>query len=78
MYIKVKVIAGAKKEDIKKKNKDTYLISVKEPAERNLANKRVCELISIDLKVSVKTVRIISGHQSPSKILSINFPKNLV
>jgi uncharacterized protein YggU (UPF0235/DUF167 family) len=78
MYIKVKVMAGAKKEDIKKKNKDTYLISVKEPAERNLANKRVCELVSIDLKVPVKIVRIISGHQSPSKILSINITENLV
>ena len=78
MFIKVKVIAGAKKEDIKKKNKDTYLISVREPAERNLANKRICELIALQLNISVKLVRIISGHQSSSKILSINLPENLV
>ena len=78
MFIKVKVTAGAKREDIKKKNKDTYIISVREPAERNLANKRVCELMAALFNVSVKLVRIISGHQSSSKILSINLPENLV
>ena len=78
MYIKVKVQAGNKKEEVKKKNKDTYLISVKEPAERNMANKRVCEIVASLFNVSIKNVRIISGHQSPSKILSINLPENLV
>jgi uncharacterized protein YggU (UPF0235/DUF167 family) len=78
MYIKVKVTAGAKKEEIKKKTKDSYIISVKEKAERNMANKRVCEILASVFKVSVKNVRIINGHQSPSKMLSINLPQNLV
>ena len=78
MYIKVKVQAGAKKEDLKQKNKDTYIISVKEKAERNMANKRVCELMSSFFGVSAKSVHIVSGYQSPSKILSIDLPKNLV
>jgi uncharacterized protein YggU (UPF0235/DUF167 family) len=77
MYIKVKVQAGAKKESIIKKNKDIYYISVREPAERNLANKRVCEIIASIFEISIKNIRIISGHQSPSKILSINLPENL-
>jgi uncharacterized protein YggU (UPF0235/DUF167 family) len=72
MYIKVRVQAGSKKEEIRKKNKDTYLISVKEKAERNLANKRVCEIMAKEFGISEKNIRIISGHQSPSKILSIN------
>ena len=72
MYIKVKVQAGAKKEEVKKKNKDTYIVSVCEKAERNQANKRVCYIISDIFNVSIKNIRIISGHQSPSKILSIN------
>lgn len=72
MYIKVKVLASAKKEEIKKKNKDTYIISVKEPAERNLANHRICNIIASLFEVNVKNIRIISGHQNPSKILSIN------
>lgn len=78
MYIKVKVQAGSKKESIQQKNKDTYLVCVKEKAERNLANKRVIEVIGIILKVPVKNIRIISGHQSPTKILSIIIPDNLV
>lgn len=78
MYIKVKVQAGAKKESVEKKNNDTYNISVKEKAERNMANQRVCEIIASTMRVSIKNIRIISGHQSPSKILSINLPENLI
>ena len=78
MYIKVKVQAGAKREVIKQKSKDSYALFVKEPAERNLANRRVCEIIASLFNVSIKNVRIINGHQSPSKILSINLPQNLV
>lgn len=77
MYIKVRVLAGAKKEKIEKKTKDTYYISVKEKAERNMANRRVCEIMASLLEIPVKSIRIISGHQSPSKILSINV-ENLV
>lgn len=74
MFIKVKVQAGAKKEEIKKKSKDSYIVSVREKAERNMANIRVCEIMASLLGVAVGQVRIISGHQSPSKILSINLP----
>jgi len=75
MYIKVKVQAGAKREVITKKSKDSYIISVKEPAERNLANKRICQIIASLFNVSIKNVRIINGHQNPSKMLSINLPE---
>lgn len=71
MYIKVRVLAGAKREEVEKKADDHYIISVKEPAERNLANKRICEIIASLYNISSKQVRIISGHQSPSKILSV-------
>jgi uncharacterized protein YggU (UPF0235/DUF167 family) len=78
MYIKVKVEAGAKREVVTKKSENTYMISVKEPAERNLANNRIREIMASLLGVSTKNIRIISGHQSPSKILSINFPESLI
>ena len=71
MYIKVRVIAGAKKERIEEKDAETLLISVKEPAERNLANGRVLELLADWFKVRVQDVRLVSGHHSPSKIVSI-------
>ncbi|HLP86673.1 MAG TPA: DUF167 domain-containing protein [Candidatus Paceibacterota bacterium] len=78
MYIKVRVLAGAKKENVSKKNKDTYIISVREKAERNLANKRICEIMAGIFNISTKKVRIVSGHQSPSKIIAVDLPENLV
>lgn len=71
MYIKVRVTAGAKKEAVTKVSKSSYKMSVKQPAERNLANVRVIELMASHLKVPAKTVRIINGHHSPSKLLSV-------
>ena len=78
MFIKVKVQAGSKKEKIEKKLDDKYIISVKEPAERNLANNRICEIFASIYEINIKSVRIISGHQSPSKILSINIREERV
>jgi len=72
MYIKVKVIVGAKKEKIIKKTKDHFDIAVKEPAERNLANKKIVELLRKYFKVYNGNVRIVSGHHSPSKIISLD------
>ena len=72
MYIKVKVTAGAKKEKFVKKTKDHFDVSVKEPAERNLANKKVVELVRDYFKVYNGEVRIVSGHHSPSKIINID------
>ena len=72
MYIHVKVETGVKKEIFKKKNDDHFEVSVREKAERNLANTRVIELVALYFKLTVTKVRIINGHHSPSKLLSIN------
>jgi len=72
MYIKVRVTSGAKKEKIEKVSEDTFSIFVKEKAERNMANARVREIMAEELSVPVKAVRIVSGHTSPSKILSVH------
>lgn len=76
MFIKVKVQTGVRKEKIEQKTEDHFIISVKEPAERNLANNRICEIISLLFKVPRNKVKIINGHQSSSKILSINLTSN--
>jgi uncharacterized protein YggU (UPF0235/DUF167 family) len=72
MYIKVKVKAGAKEEFLEQKSKDHFDVSVKEKAERNMANNRVIELVADFFKLPRGKVRIISGHHSPGKILSID------
>lgn len=69
MYVKVKIIAGARKELITKDSIDHYSISVKEKAENNNANRRLLEIMHGEYPNTI--IRLISGHHSPSKILSI-------
>jgi len=71
MYIKVHVVTGAKKELITKKANDLYDVAVREPAERNMANRRILELVAGKLDIPVGKLRIVSGHHSPSKILAV-------
>ena len=72
MYIKVRVIAGSKRESIAQKSADHFNVHVREEAERNMANKRVLELIALHYGVPAGKVRIINGHHSPGKILSVD------
>ena len=71
MYIKVRVKAGAKSEEILQESADHFKIFVREQAKRNMANRRVIELVAMQFKVSPKNVRIISGHHSPGKLLAV-------
>ena len=70
-YIHVKVKAGVRKEGLKQISKDHFEISVKEKAERNMANERVLELVAKHFKVLKNKVRIVNGHRSPSKLLVV-------
>ncbi len=71
MYIKVKAFPKSKKEEIKKISEDIYEVYIKEKAERNMANKRIVELMAVEFSVDERKVRIINGHHSPSKMLSV-------
>ena len=71
MYIHVKVTAGAKKETIEKRSTDSYRMSVREKAERNLANGAVLKALALHLKMPLRKLHIVNGHRSPSKIISI-------
>lgn len=72
MYIKVRAKTKQKKESVKQTSPDHLEISVKEPAERNLANERIIEMVRDHFKVYNGVVRIVSGHHSPSKILDVD------
>ncbi|HCC06467.1 TPA: hypothetical protein DEP94_03900 [Candidatus Nomurabacteria bacterium] len=69
MYLKLKVITDSKIEKIEKLKDDEYRIWTKMPAENNLANTRVLEIIRNEYPN--QPVRLISGHHSPSKIVSV-------
>lgn len=71
MYIKVFVTPGAKREKVNEKG-DTLVIAVREPAERNMANARVRALIAMRTGKPLSKVRILTGHLSRAKMISIN------
>ena len=70
MYIHVKAKTKQKEEYIKELKENHFEISVKEKAENNFANKRILEILKKHFNVS--GVRIINGHKSPSKLVSID------
>ncbi len=72
MYIKARVIAGAKKEEIILEKQNYFKIFVREKAERNMANDRVLQLLARHYGVTLNKIKIVNGHQSPSKLLSID------
>lgn len=72
MYVKVKVTAGARKEKLVQISADHFEISVREKAERNMANARVREMVAGFLGVPVGKTKIILGHHSPGKIFSVD------
>jgi uncharacterized protein (TIGR00251 family) len=69
MYIKVHAYPNSKDESVEKIGEDTLEIHVREAAEGNRANRKILELVR---KLhSRASVRLVSGHQSRHKILSI-------
>lgn len=72
MYIKVRVTPDANKETFISDSADHFTASVKEPALQNRANRRVIALVAHYFNVSTAKVRIISGHHSGGKILSVS------
>ena len=71
MYIKVRVVPESKKESVEKIGEDTYLVRVRAKKERNMANKRLLELMSKYFKINPGAVRIVSGHHSQNKIIDL-------
>lgn len=75
MYIKIRVSTGEKEESLTRKSPDSFLVSVRQKPEFNLANNRVREIIAHEFKIPLGKVRIISGHHSTGKILSVDTEK---
>ncbi|HQT82996.1 MAG: hypothetical protein B7W98_00120 [Parcubacteria group bacterium 20-58-5] len=71
MFIKIFVTPGAKRERVEEKG-ETLLIAVREPAAQNRANTRVRELVALRVGKPVGAVRILTGHHSRAKMVSIS------
>lgn len=72
MYVHVRVVAGAKKESVVRTADSQFEIRVREPAERNLANTRIREILANEYGVPASAVRMLTGHRSPSKMYTID------
>lgn len=71
MYIRVRVKTGAKKEVVNKIEEGLFEVSVKEEAQRNLANTRIREIVAEISNVPIWKVKMISGHKYSSKIFEV-------
>ncbi len=69
MYIHIRIKTKQKVESIIKISDTKFEVSVKEEAKQNRANIRMIELVKDYFKTN--KVKIVSGHHSPSKLLSV-------
>ncbi len=71
MRIEARVITRAKKEAVEKISENSYRVKVALPPEKFKANKRVIELLSKELGIKKRDIRIVSGEASSRKIVEI-------
>jgi uncharacterized protein YggU (UPF0235/DUF167 family) len=72
MYARMHVMPEAGREHVEERARDSYMVSVREPAEQNLANRSAIRLLARHLKIPSAKIRILSGHHRPGKIVSID------
>lgn len=71
MYVRVRVKAGTRRELVTKVSQTEWLMAVREPAERNLANERIREILAGAYGARPEDIRLVTGHHSPTKIFSV-------
>lgn len=71
MYVRVRVTPDTKKERVTKLSETEFDIMVREPAQQNRANERVRMLVARECGVSLTAVRIVAGHRSRTKVMSV-------
>lgn len=70
VLVRVKVTPDAKRELIERDG-ESFVISVREPREHNLANKRLREIIASEMDTALPRVRLIKGHRSSNKVFTV-------
>lgn len=70
MLVRVSVTPDARREKCIFAD-NSFVMSVREPAEGNAANMRVRQLVALHYHIPVQRVRIKSGHHSPRKVLEV-------
>lgn len=71
MFINIKMITNAAKNEIIEQSKGNYLVKVTATAERGRANKKMYELIATHFNVAKMDVMIVKGKYNSKKVLNI-------
>jgi len=71
MHVRVHIYVDNRKEVIKEIGENNFEIKLKVPAEHNLANNRMREILARWYNTEVGKVRIITGHHSPRKVVDV-------
>ena len=72
MQISVRVTTGVKREKVEELKNGRLKVFVKAAPQGGAANARVTELVAKHFNVPAKKVRIVRGHNTPSKILNVH------
>lgn len=70
--ISVKVVPSSSKDIIVGWLGGVLKIKVKAPPEKGKANAAVIELLATQLSIDKDLIKVVKGHRSPSKILSLS------
>jgi uncharacterized protein (TIGR00251 family) len=69
--INLKVVPGSSRNQIAGWLGDALKIKVTAPPEKGRANEAVVKLLATKLGISTDDIEVISGHSSPSKVVTI-------
>lgn len=70
-YIRAKVHPDSKKDEIQKISEDKFEVWVRDKAQNNAANKKLCQLMVQYFDNPEGGVQILNGHHSRIKLLKI-------
>jgi uncharacterized protein YggU (UPF0235/DUF167 family) len=71
MLVRVKAFPDARKERVIPTGESTYDMYVREPAQHNMANIRVRQLVAVQCGVPLAQVHMQSGARSRSKVFVV-------
>jgi hypothetical protein len=74
MKIFVKAKPSSKEERVEKVDDENYIVSVKEPPVKGLANQAIIRSLAEYFKMSQSKISIVSGYTSRNKIIEISSP----
>jgi len=73
MLIKVKVNVLSKEDKVIKKSEDNFEVFVKVDAQRNMANKKIIELLAEYFNLPQYRIKMIKGFKESNKIFNIRY-----